>query len=219
MDLRSTIDVPFINSLNQRSQLDVISLMLDGLSKNNIGYAPWAKFQYKPACDFVMAHGNDCMFLKFFVDEDNILARFKQPNDLVHRDSCVEFFIAFNEEDEYYNLEFNCIGTCYLGFGLNKGPREAADSKVVEKIKSSFLLYNDNGKMKWELTLLIPNDVFYHHKYATLASKAGRANFFKCGDDLPVPHYLAWSNIESVEPNFHLPDFFGGLTFSASTQA
>lgn len=194
-----------------------ISIALDHLLRNKIGYTPWPKFQYKPECEFVIAHGNDCIFLKFFITEDDILVRFKQPNDLVYRDSCVEFFIAFNGEPEYYNLEFNCIGTCYLGYGFNKGLREVADDKIVEKIKSDFLLYSDAGKMKWELTLLIPNDVFYHHKYTAVGSKITRANFFKCGDDLPVPHYLAWNNIKSAGPDFHLPEFFGELTFSKPT--
>ncbi len=132
---------------------------------------------------------------------------------MVYQDSCVEFFISFNGGAEYYNLEFNSIGTCYLGYGAAKEAREVAPVEVVEKIKSSFLLYSDEGKIKWELTLLIPNDVFFHHNDPALALNTARANFFKCGDDLPVPHYLAWSNIKAPEPNFHLPEFFGDLTF------
>ena len=212
---RSAIEVPFIRSVNQYSLIDAISSELNQLPKNRIGYTPWPEFQYKPACEFTIAHGDDCIFLKFFVTEDDILARFTQPNDMVYRDSCVEFFISFNRETEYYNLEFNCIGTCYLGYGTAK-ERDVANAEIVKKIKSSFLLYSDNGKMKWELSLVIPNDVFYHHNYTSLASKTGRANFFKCGDDLPVPHYLAWNNIESAEPNFHLPEFFGDIKFTGT---
>jgi hypothetical protein len=212
----STIEVPFIRSISQYSSINDISSALDHLSKNKIGYAPWPEYPYRPECAFAMAHGNNCIFLKFFIAEDDILARFTEPNDMVHQDSCVEFFISFNGEAEYYNLEFNCIGTCFLGYGFDREQREVASVEAVRKIKSDFLLYSDQGKMKWELTLLIPNDVFYHHNYAALASKTGRANFYKCGDDLPVPHYLAWNNIKSTEPNFHLPEFFGDISFSAT---
>jgi len=212
MDSRSTIEVPFIHSVNQHSSIDSISLALDRLEKNTIGYAPWAAYRYKPSCKFAIAHSNDHIFIKFYVVEDDILVRFMQPNDKVYQDSCVEFFISFNGEAEYYNLEFNAIGTCYLGYGSAKN-REVADVEIVKKIKTSFLLYSDKDKIKWELTLLIPNSVFYRHNSPPLSLSTARANFFKCGDDLPVPHYLAWNNIEAAEPNFHLPEFFGDLTF------
>jgi len=217
MDSRSSIEVPFIRSVDQHSSIDSISLSLDRLEKNTIGYAPWPEFQYRPACEFAMAYGNDCILLKFFVIEDDILARFTQPNDMVYKDSCVEFFIAFNGEAEYYNLEFNCIGTCYLGYGSTTD-REVANVEIVKKIKTSFLLYSDKDKIKWELTLLIPNSVFYRHNNPPLSLSTARANFFKCGDDLPVPHYLTWNNIEAAEPNFHLPEFFGDLTFHKPTE-
>jgi hypothetical protein len=209
------IEVPFIGAIDQYPSIESVSSKLDSVSKNEIANAPWAEFKYKPECAFAIAHGNDCIYLKFFITEDDILIRFNQPNDLVYRDSCVEFFIGFNGEDEYYNLEFNCIGTCYLGYGTaNKLSREVADIEVVKKIKSSFLIQTEEGKIKWELALIIPNEVFYHHQHRSLSSKTCRANFFKCGDDLPLPHYLSWNNIETERPNFHLPEFFGSITFN-----
>ncbi|WP_091380560.1 carbohydrate-binding family 9-like protein [Mucilaginibacter mallensis] len=30
---------------------------------------------------------------------------------------------------------------------------------------------------------------------------------------MPQPHFLAWNNIESEHPNFHLSDFFGKALF------
>lgn len=38
-------------------------------------------------------------------------------------------------------------------------------------------------------------------------------NFYKCGDDLPKPHYLCWNPIKSETPDFHLPEFFGNAIF------
>jgi hypothetical protein len=213
MQFFKSIEVPLIRSIDQDSPLEDISSELDHVSKNAIANAPWAGSKYKPECSFAIAHRNNCIFMKFFVVEDDILVRCNQPNDPVYKDSCVEFFIAFNDEAEYYNLEFNCIGTCYLGYGTNT-ERKTADVNIIKKIKCIPLLYSHEGKIKWKLTLVIPNEVFFHHNYSSLTSRTCRANFYKGGDDLLVPHYLAWNNIESPKPNFHLPEFFGGLTFN-----
>ncbi|MDB5111310.1 MAG: hypothetical protein JWR67_2424 [Mucilaginibacter sp.] len=216
MQFLKNIEAPLIGSVNQHSSLESISSILNHVSKNAIANSLWTGFEYQPDCSFAIAHGNNCIFLKYFIIEDDVLLRFTQPNDLVYQDSCVEFFIAFNGEAEYYNLEFNCIGTCYLGYGTGNKGRETADVEIVKKIKCSPLLYSHEGKIKWELTLVIPNEVFFHHNYTSLASKTGRANFYKCGNNMPVPHYLSWNIIESEKPNFHLPDFFGSITFNAS---
>jgi len=206
------IHVPFIDTVDKSTSPEAVSATLDRLPKNIIGNAPWNEFQYKPKCEFTIAHTVDGILLKYFVLEDDILVRFKQPNDLVYFDSCVEFFIAFNEEDDYYNIEFNSIGTCYLGYG-SKSNRAAVDVEVVKKIKSCFAIQTVNGKARWELTVIIPLSTLCKHQIQSLSNLSAKANFYKCGDDLPVPHYLSWNNIESANPNFHQPDFFGELHF------
>ena len=40
-----------------------------------------------------------------------------------------------------------------------------------------------------------------------------KANFYKCGDDMPQKHYLSWHPIRIEKPNFHRPDHFGTLIF------
>jgi hypothetical protein len=37
------------------------------------------------------------------------------------------------------------------------------------------------------------------------------ANFYKCGDETPEPHFLSWNPIDLPKPNFHVPQFFGQL--------
>ena len=36
-------------------------------------------------------------------------------------------------------------------------------------------------------------------------------NFYKCGDETPHPHYLAWSALSSDHPDFHRRQDFGQL--------
>jgi hypothetical protein len=148
------------------------------------------------------------------VEEKEIRAVNNKINAPVYEDTCVEFFIAFDETG-YYNFEFNCIGTCLVGFGKNKYNRIEIPELRIKKIN-----FQANIKyavavdlFKWELMIEIPSSVFINHTLSSFSSLSAKANFYKCGDLLMQPHFLAWSNIESAEPNFHLPDFFGDIHF------
>jgi len=65
----------------------------------------------------------------------------------------------------------------------------------------------------WSLALTIPTSIFIHDKLPTLSGIHARANFYKCGDDCPEPHYLAWNDIGTPAPDFHQPRYFGELVF------
>jgi hypothetical protein len=211
------LKVPFISSLNKDISLDSISVFLNCLDKNDIAFSPWPQFDYKPETAFVMAYGEDCIFLKYFVTEEDIKACYRQINDPVFRDSCVEFFIAFDGEEQYYNFEFNCIGTCLAGYGTQRSGRKLLPAKSIEKIKAQTLIANSNSEngalISWELTLVIPFDVFCYQNISSLEGRSFRTNFYKCGDDLPKPHFLSWAPIQSEIPDFHLPGFFGKAVF------
>ena len=213
MDAESPLKIPYLKPVDKDVSIAGIASAMDDMPKQAIAHAPWHNYPYKPDCAFAIAHADNHIFLKFYVTEGAVLARFTKPNSLVYKDSCVEFFIAFNNEDSYYNLEFNCLGTAYVGYGGSTS-REVAAVSIVEEIESNSLLYSAEGKVKWELTLKIPVSVFYHHTIPHLLQGNAKCNFFKCGDDTPVPHYLCWNNITSEEPNFHLPQYFGAVSFS-----
>jgi hypothetical protein len=145
-----------------------------------------------------------------------VQAKYRNINDPVYKDSCVEFFIAFNGEQQYYNLEFNCLGTCLAGFGQNQHDRKLLPKQQVSKIKPWASLKVNNRvpqQISWQLTLVIPVEIFSEHQLTDFTGEQVKVNFFKCGDELPDPHYLSWSNINYPEPNFHLPEFFGDMKF------
>jgi hypothetical protein len=129
----------------------------------------------------------------------------------------VEFFISFNDDEEYYNLEFNTIGTCKLNFGKNRNERLVISEELIKTIRFLATIQNNtvsNSKgIKWELALIIPVKVFSKHNIKSLSGKKCSGNFYKCGDDLPVPHFLCWNHIQSAEPDFHLRKYFGEIIF------
>jgi hypothetical protein len=202
------------------SSLEEASVFMGNLNKEHINIVPWPLTGMKPEVKFTIAHAKDCIVIKYNVTEENVLARYKNSNEPVYKDSCVEFFISLDNNDKYYNFEFNAAGTCLMGFGPgDRAGRQNLSSSVIENIKRKALINSDArkaGPAQWELTVMIPFTVFSHHVLNSLKGKTCRANFHKCGDELPSPHYLVWNDIKSAEPDFHLPQFFGQLVFSAS---
>jgi len=192
-----------------------LSSLLDGFDTHKIIYTPWKDFPYRPEVSFAIAHSNDCIFLKYFVSENAIRAVNSQINSAVWEDSCVEFFIHFNDDKGYYNFEFNCIGTQLGGFGKTRSERDLLPKELVGTIQTESFISKVKVKeaVYWELSVAIPLNIFIHHQFSTLSGQEGRVNFHKCGDQLPMPHFLAWNNIQSSEPNFHLPEFFGEIYF------
>jgi hypothetical protein len=209
--------VPFLRDVSKTSPIAHVSFLLDGFETDAIGVVPWPPYNYRPDVDFTMAYGNDSIFIKYYVSEKTVSAVYSQPNEPVHKDSCVEFFLSFDDEKEYYNFEFNCTGTCLAGFGLDRENRSLLPEQVIRMIRhqSQLKVVNNQGEynIAWELTLMVPLEVFCHHSPVSLSGRQCRANFYKCGDDLPEPHFLAWNDIKSASPDFHLPEYFGKLVF------
>lgn len=210
-----TLKVPLLNS-DKNTPVSIISGLLDRMNKNHIEIAPWSEYNYKPKVTFSIAHSNDSLFVKFYVEEQFLQARYQKHNEPVYKDSCVELFIAFNGDKDYYNFEFNCLGTCLAEFGSGRENRNRLPEDSIRNIRClSVIMRSHNGfdNFAWQLTLMIPSEVFCYHVISQFMGISCRANLFKCGDDLPQPHYLTWNLIKSERPNFHLPEFFGEVKF------
>jgi hypothetical protein len=208
---------PYFGEFAITSPIEKVSLALDSLPRNDIDYSPWSDSTDKPDVSFAFAHGRKCVLIKYFVREPVIRATYFRAQDPVYEDSCVEFFVRFNDEPEYYNFEFNILGACLLYFGPDRHDRVPAPTEEISTMRFFANLQNvsieGRNEMDWQLTVMIPLTVFFKHKFETMTGVATRANFQKCGDSLPSPHYLVWNYIESENPDFHRPEFFGEVEF------
>ena len=156
--------------------------------------------------------------LKYYVAEDYFKAEKTESNQNVFEDSCVEFFMSPADDGIYYNLEFNGIGTCLIGTGTSREDRRRADPEIIAGIRRKTSIGEKpvserKGKFEWTITIAVPFSVFFHHKIKTLRGKTIRANFYKCGDMLTIPHYLTWNPVGTPKPDFHRPEFFGMVRF------
>jgi len=185
---------------------------------NAIDIVNWFDYPYRPKVDFRMVYGASALLLQFRVKEQAVRAVATADNGEVWKDSCVEMFINSAGDGLYYNFEFNCIGTCLLAVGATRQDREMAKPEVLSKIRRKTSLERKpfaerKGETEWDLSAVIPFVCFFKHPDYAPDGKTARANFYKCGDDLTVPHYLSWNPIKAENPDFHRPECFGNVRF------
>lgn len=184
---------------------------------HSIGHINWENFPYRPDVQFRIAHTGDQIWLKFYVKEKHILARETRTNGEVYKDSCVEFFVSFDNEN-YYNFEFNGIGTTHLAFGPGRNNRKFVPAKTVEKIETHSSLGSEpfeekTGNFEWEMMIRIPLECFAYSNFNSLEGLSAKGNFYKCGDETSEPHFVTWNPVGTDEPDYHQPDYFGNLKF------
>src|SRR5882762_1117564 len=109
-----------LENIHSNTEIKVMSFLIDKVKRNELSHAPWKKYDYVPVVEFAIAYTADAVFLKYYVTEKSIRAINNEVNSTVWEDSCVEFFISFDNEESYYNFEFNCIGTARVGYGKSK---------------------------------------------------------------------------------------------------
>lgn len=177
----------------------------------------WPEFSYKPKITFRIGHTGENIALKFYVEEEAVRAVVNNINGPVHTDSCVEFFISLDGKN-YYNFEFNCIGTPHVAWGEGRNNRIKLGEEVIRTIAVESTLGNSpfetrKGGFKWELTVIIPVECFVNNPGLKLSELKASANFYKCGDDLPVPHFVTWKPVGTTQPDYHRPEFFAIVEF------
>ena len=211
-----TLSIPFLEHAGRQASADELLEALAPLDAIDIAAVSWPSFPYRPSVQFKIAHTVDGVLLVYEVKEKHVKAEYRNTNDPVYKDSCVEFFLSFDGVN-YYNLEFNCLGTALIGYGnAIKGERRRLPNATIEQVKSySNIKAKAMGSndTEWRLLLNIPFAVFDAHHISSLAGVRCTGNFYKCGDELPIPHFVSWNKIDHPTPNFHLPGFFGELLF------
>jgi len=193
---------------------------------HNIDFHPitilnWEAYPSAPnSLRFRIAHSKEELYLQFEVEEEVVRATYTDDEtSKPYEDSCVEFFWMPADDDIYYNLEFNAIGTLLFEGGPTKANRYRFPNEVTAQIRRASTLGRDPFDLKegpcfWRLTAAIPLSLFTLSPIPPLDGRCIKANFYKCGDNLPVPHFVSWNPITTEHPNFHTPQFFGTIHFN-----
>lgn len=189
------------------------------LPENLIGCCNWAgEYPYSPKASFKIFHDGAHVYIKFDVVENDIHTLVTTDFGEVWTDPCVEFFVSPHGNSDYYNFECTCIGKMLLAWHPADARKENAPLELLDTIKRIPSLGGDNfplrpGENSWSLIEIIPATALFRSNINSWSGARMRANFYKCGDNLPTPHFLSWNAIEWPQPSFHRPEFFGELVF------
>ena len=118
------------------------------------------------------------------------------------------------DDPNYYNFEFNCIGTCDASYRESRDSKKSLTAEEYASIRRFSSLphtaFSEKlGVYSWELVVAIPFRLMGLDP-DNLPEKI-MGNFYKCADDTEFPHFVSWSPIGLPTPNFHCPEFFGEI--------
>ncbi len=165
---------------------------------------------YRPNTYFKMGVVGEALVAKLQCYEENPKAIYTERDAPMYKDSCLEFFVApLEDREEYINVEMNSKGAFLCEFGKGKYDRVFLKtltdaSPIVEAFKGE-----DMQGAFWGVTVKLTK-AFLSEVYKTekIDFTTVKANFYKCGDDCEIPHYLAYSPVTTLPPGFHNPECF-----------
>ncbi|MEN8202141.1 MAG: carbohydrate-binding family 9-like protein [Bacteroidota bacterium] len=187
-------------------------------AEHSISHQNWVEAAQVSAA-FSISHDGSSIYLIYHVTEDQVRAVNTEYNSAVWDDSCVEFFLSLETDGEnYYNFEFNAIGTVLGAYGKNRNQREWLSESLLSQVQTAPSLGRQvieslEETTSWTLQVRIPVQVLNFSGVKDLSGMDGHANFYKCGDKLKQPHFLSWKPVILPSPDFHQPRFFGQLSF------
>lgn len=210
-----TLHVPKQNVSQLETVFDKIKILHEAGAEAPIDQVNWEKdFPKAMPVTVRVAHDGDTLYLYYTVIGESIRAANTEDFGSVWEDSCVEFFMQRDGETEYRNFECNILGTL---LSRRHETRDKGVSQLEEMphiFRYSTINHRYEGERQvsdWNMYLEIPKSALGFSGSESLSGQKIRANFYKCGDETPEPHFLSWNRIDLPEPNFHVPQFFGLL--------
>ncbi|GAB1359342.1 carbohydrate-binding family 9-like protein [Porphyromonadaceae bacterium] len=210
------IRIPGLNSLDTLPLKHASEWIKRNGARAAIDTLNWEAFPRKPICVAYSAYSATALYILFEVEGDDLRANYENDNSPTHEDSCVEFFVKESASDTYFNFEFNCIGTCFASERLSRTSFSLLSPRKMKRIRRMSSLGNRKfkaleGEYNWWVMVTIPFDLI--NLNGTNLPEYVMGNFYKCGDLTPHPHYLTWNPIDTPQPDYHRPEFFGKIVF------
>lgn len=215
---KQCLTIPFYPQLDEMLLEDASNFLKQEETKHHIGCRNWAeKFPYHPLTAFTIAYSNKYIYVDFYVRGNYLKAVNYTNNSPVAEDSCVEFFLQVPGSKEYWNFEFNCIGTVNASHRETRENPTRLNDNEISQIKryascGTRPFEEMEGIFSWNLIIAIPFSLIGLKKNELPEKILG--NFYKCGSKTSNPHLLSWSPIVYPKPDFHRPEFFGELFFT-----
>ena len=163
-------------------------------------------------CTAQVCYDDDALYVRMTAREANIRAEETGVQGMPCLDSCLEFFFRpFADSMRYINIELN--PNCCMWLGYRNEENELIRIEEPSSILNAKAERTADG---WEVTYQVPEALIakYFDGFKFESGKKMPANFYKCGDLSVQKHYIAWNKIEQDEPAFHVPEWFGDVSFA-----
>ena len=194
-----------------------------------VDISPWGH-DFRPVTLAAASYDKEGVNVYLRSYEQNIRCVEFGRNAPVHNDSCLEFFFAplWPDVKSYFNFEMNPAGALYTGFsptGLRANTAPVADEIPAEYFGLKTAVIHGTGDggegegyngspAYWEAAFYVSYEYIkgFLPQFNPGECKKIAANFYKCGDLTENEHYLAWSEVKTPAPDFHVPEYFGELS-------
>ncbi len=171
------------------------------------GYTPYAFAQVIYVKDLGLALHMEA----YESDPKRVYTMYNQP---VYTDSCLEFFVNCNPEQPLYiNFEMNANGAFLSALRPGRKGKQPIHELMSDLPAVMAKQYEDRWTVDAFFTLSQIKTLFGKDSFAE--GDVLKGNFYKCGDETPIPHFGMWAPIDLESPDFHRPEFFGDLIIGA----
>lgn len=210
-----TLHVPNQTIAQYETVFDKIKMILEAGAEAAIDQVNWKEeFPKSLPVTVRLAHDGERLYLYYTVKGEAVRVANYTDFGSVWEDSCVEFFMQREGEAIYRNFECNALGVLLSRRNEARGKGESQTDMMpsISRFGTVHHRYEEGKEVSdWTMYLEIPKEALGFASHESLSGQKIRANFYKCGDKTPEPHYLSWSPIDLPEPNFHAPRYFGLL--------
>jgi hypothetical protein len=167
------------------------------------GYTPYAFAQLIYVRDLGLALHMEA----YESDPKSVYTMYNQP---VYTDSCLEFFVNCNPDQPLYiNFEMNANGAFLSALRPGRKGKQPIHELMSDLPAVMAKKFEDHWSVDAFFTLSQIKTLFGKDTFETGDVLLG--NFYKCGDETPIPHFGMWAPIDLEAPDFHRPEFFGKL--------
>lgn len=215
---RKSLLIPHIEELDHMPLSETMATIEERGVRCPIDSLNWAKeYPYRPLTIVNCAHSGTALYLDFFVRSNYLRAENSMNNSPVWDDSSVSLFMQAQNGGEYVNIDINCIGAINAARRRTRRPVTRFTDEEIGRISVIASCGNRpfkevEGLFTWNLLVMIPFRLLGIEYIGKPVSVKG--NFCKCATGTSQPHFLTWSPVVTMEPDFHVPDAFGDITIA-----
>lgn len=176
-----------------------------------IGNSLWGYDKYKPEVFAQLSYDDEGFIVKFTIGEKNPKRTKTAHFESVHLDSCVEFFANFKpaDGDYYFNFETNANGVMNVAYRSSRYDSVLLSFEDVNSFGITPAIFSDH----WEVGYKIGFDFIkkYIKDFDIAKCDKIKGNFYKCGDEADLKHYISWNPVGVPTPDFHRPEYFAEI--------